>query len=1550
MSLDVIIPVKNEEQAIPELTRRLDETLRASHTDYRIIYVDDKSTDQTLPLLLSLSKKYPILIHSKQGRAGKAFSILEGAKFARSEYVAMIDGDLQYPPEAIPEMLKLAPERGVIVANRKIHHTSMIRKFVSRANRLLFAKFLLGLECDSQSGLKVFRRDILDYLDASQVDAWAIDMPLLYTAQELGYSIGTVDIDFAPRKGGSSKVNILKTSTEIGLRALKIKLSPRKILSISPTDSESVIGAGIIYKKRRFVTHTQLNLEHSAVITFTAWQKTLLISFLIGVAAAFIFQPLTTGIVLVSVLSIIYFLDVVFNFFLVAKSLRSPPELDFSDSQISSLKNSELPVYSILCPLYKESKVLPDFVSAINSIEWPKNKLDVLLLLEEGDAETIEVAKSMNLPDHFRIIIVPDSQPKTKPKACNYGLSLARGEYLVIYDAEDKPDPLQLKKAYLGFRDSSPHIVCLQAKLNYYNPDNNLLTRLFTAEYSLWFDITLPGLQSINTTIPLGGTSNHFKTSILRSIHGWDAFNVTEDCDLGARLFKLGYRTAIINSTTLEEANSQMGNWLRQRSRWIKGYIQTYLVHNRHPLGFIKSNGIHAFIFQLVVGGKIAFMLINPLLWLATISYFALYKFVGSTIESLYPQVIFYLASFSLIFGNFMYMYYYMIACAKKGQWSLIKYIYFVPFYWLMVSLAALKALNQLIWNPHYWEKTKHGLHIKPQYQPQASPVSPVFPVPAPAQAWRWSYLFGGGALVAASVTANFFNFLYNAYLGRNVSVEEFGLVSLIGSFIYISQVPLGALSQTVSSRSAYLYGKYHQVVPNFWSYIRQRTVLISFMVAGLWVLISPLLAQFFHSDSVLPFLLFTPVWILASAAAVDTGFLSGNMKFAVLAVIAVIESASKFILSYLFIRLGWDSYIYAALSLSTALSFYIGWRVAASLKKSSVNTPTPVSLYFPGKFFTTSFLSKVSSVAFLSVDLILAKHYLPPVIAGEYALLSLVGKMVFFAGSLFSQFITPLISRDEGAGSRSNVTFYKIFGATVFSSLVAYLVVGVAGNYSVPILLGPRANSILPLLPWYGLAIAAFTIAHSIVNYHQTRHQYELVFVSVVSTAMLLIGFSFFHQNLTQMVGVVNFVAFTYLAACLALHLLYNSLSVIFRNTLDLLGLFNRSPAISVTPDKMRILVFNWRDTQHIWAGGAEVYIHELAKRWVGAGHQVTVFCGNDGHHSRNSVVDGVNVVRRGGLYTVYIWAVLYYLIQFRGKYDVVIDCENGIPFFTPLYVRLPKVLLIHHVHQNVFRQHLKFPLAQLGVFLESSLMPLVYTGHKVITVSPSSSQDILSLGLVSEEDIQIISPGIDPAQFKRYSKTPYPSFVYLGRIRHYKNIDVALKAFAKIIPLYPQARFHIAGEGESLDAIKKLSQALNLEKSVTFFGHVSEVEKVKLLARSWVMVQPSSFEGWGITVIEANAAGTPVIASNVIGLRDSVIDGKTGLLVPSGDEYALATAMERLLSNKLLRHNLAVNATVWAQSFNWDENAGLFLSQLMELIKPPTGYRIAAPPALAE
>ncbi len=907
-------------------------------------------------------------------------------------------------------------------------------------------------------------------------------------------------------------------------------------LGVIEGETKTSLGWGVVYKGRRYITHSKLPLADSAVVTLNSWQKSFLLCLVLAFGIGLNTDIKLTAIFVIAVISFIYFADFIFSLYILLKSLNLPPEIKFNKDDLNNLSDVDLPTYTVLCPLYREEKVIPHFLNAIETISWPKEKMEVILLLEEDDDKTLQAAKDFGLASYVKLLVVPQSLPKTKPKACNYGLGYSMGKYVVVYDAEDRPDPMQLKKAYLAFKNLPEDVICLQSKLNYYNPNQNLLTKLFTAEYSLWFDLVLPGLQSIATVIPLGGTSNHFKTSALKSLGGWDAFNVTEDCDLGARLFKKGFKTEIIDSTTYEEANSKFKGWIKQRSRWIKGYVQTYLVHMRDPIGFLRVKGIHALIFQLVIGMRMVFILINPILWIVTFSYFAFNSSVGAFIEALYPAPVYYVAVFSFVFGNFLHFYNYMIGLVKRGKWEMVSYVFLIPFYWFSASIAAVVAFYQLITKPHFWEKTEHGLH----------------------------------------------------------------------------------------------------------------------------------------------------------------------------------------------------------------------------LTRSEAFTEIKVSLAF------------------------------------EAGILEVFGKVV--------------------------------------------------RNFSSP-------------------------------------------------------------------------------------------LAIFWKNIVDLLDLFGPLPEIGERAG-LKILILNWRDTKHVWAGGAEVYVQEIVKRWVAAGHNVTLFCGWDGRSQREEKVDGVSVIRRGGFFTVYLFALLYYIFRLKGKFDVLVDCENGIPFFTPFYSDRPKLLLIHHVHQDVFRQHLPIPLSTIASFLESNVMPLLYKNVQKVTISKSSLVDIVQRGWGSEDKVKIVNPGVALSKTGIYKKSSNPSFVYVGRLKSYKNVDVAISAFAELKKKYVDSKLTIAGFGETLPELIRLAKRLGVYESIIFAGRVSEEEKYKLFSESWVALQPSSIEGWGITVIEANACGTPVVASNVKGLRDSVKEGVTGYLVEAGNVSEFAKKMEYLITNHGEREWLGQNCIAWARLFSWENSAWEFMNLMNSVI----------------
>jgi len=1522
--LEVIVPVLNEQDSVQELVQRTDKALKSVGLNYGLVFVDDHSTDNTVKRIKALQSKYPIVLHIKRGSKGKAQSILEGAKLAKAKTLAMIDGDLQYPPEVLPEMYELSKKFGVVVANRKKEKISRIRRVGSDASTGLVGKLLLGFNCDAQSGLKVFRKEVIDEIEEGEVKPWALDMPLLHTARDMGHKIGTVEVEFARRVNGHSKVKFVKTAIEITSTALRLKFKKSKTRPINSTNG-TMLGAGIIHKRKRFITHTTLAHKHSAVVTLAPWQKVFLFSLIAILVIGIALNPLLTLIGLVGVLSLIYFLDVLFSMVVLLKSLHFPPELKFSDRKLRGLQDKNLPIYTVLCPLYKEGRVLPDFIKSIKNIDWPKDKLEVLLLLEEDDDETLAVAKELKLPSFVKVLIVPDSQPRTKPKACNFGLAHARGEYVVVYDAEDKPEPLQLKKAYLGFKKLGKKVFCLQSKLNYFNPDHNILTRLFTAEYSLWFDVILPGLQSIEASIPLGGTSNHFRTRELIALHAWDPFNVTEDCDLGVRIFKSGGKTAIIDSTTYEEANSSMKNWIRQRSRWIKGYMQTYLVHMREPVSFFRTHGIHALIFQLVIGMRMTFMLINPFLWVMTIAYFAFRSTIGASIEALYPGPIFYIAAFALVSGNFMYIYNYMIGCAKRGHWGLVKFVFFIPLYWVLASVAAFKAIHQLIVKPHFWEKTNHGLHL-PYKKEKKFLLSPDYGF----SGMPGSFLSTGFLLVAAAILANFLNFVTSIYLGRTLDAEEFGLISLMTGFLFIAQIPSGGIGQTITHQTAFLYGKLSVPPGGIWRKYRSKFVLVSLLFTLVWVTLTPVLMDIFNAGTAIPFIVFAPMWMILILGSLSGGFLGGSLRFRLLALLITVESVAKLIFSILLIEANLSLWVYTALPLSLLVSLLLSWFLVSRLSRENTKeTALKLIPEFPKKFFAVSILVNLSTISFLSLDLLFVKHFMSAVEAGRYALLVLVGRMVYMTGALFSQFILPIVSKEEGANSGQNKAFLKLLLAVIFSTSVSFIVVGPLGGFTVPVLFGDKAAAIVPYLVPFTLSMILFSVAVSIVAYHQAKREYLFAFPGVAVIPVMAVGLYLFHGNISEVVNVMLASGMFFLGSAVFLHFSYNKVIVPLSNIYDFFGLFllKLNGRHSLPGGNLRILVYNWRDIKHVWAGGAEVYVHELAKRWVKAGHKVTLFCGNDGNSQREEEIDGIKIIRRGGFYTVYLWAFLYYLIHFRRRYDVVIESENGVPFFTPLYSTKPKVLIVHHVHQEVFRSQLRFPLSTIARLIESKLMPFVYRGKTIVAVSESTKKEVAKTGIARANGIHIVSPGVDVSKFYKSSKTEYPSFIYLGRHKAYKNIDIAIKAFRKVVGKYPDARLTIAGEGELTKDLKSLVEKLKLDKSVVFTGKVSEEEKVRLLGKCWAALQPSSFEGWGITVIEANACGTPVVASRVNGLRDSVVDGKTGLLVLVKNVAAFAKGMNAIAENNDLRKNMSIEAFKWARSHDWQGRAGEFM-----------------------
>jgi cellulose synthase/poly-beta-1,6-N-acetylglucosamine synthase-like glycosyltransferase len=456
----------------------------------------------------------------------------------------------------------------------------------------------------------------------------------------------------------------------------------------------------------------------SARVVFERRQLTLFAVLLAAAVIGLVVATRTTLTALAVAGSVTFLACVAFKFLVCLRGARHEQDEGIPAADVAALTDGELPTYTVLVPVYREANIVADLVENLGALDYPAEKLEIILLLEEDDTETIAAARASNPPATFTLLVVPDGLPKTKPKACNVGLFFARGEYLVIYDAEDRPDCDQLKKAVLAFRRSGPERACVQAALNYWNVEENVLTRMFTLEYSFWFDYMLPGLDSYSLPIPLGGTSNHFRVDVLRQLGGWDPFNVTEDADLGIRASALGYSVGVINSTTYEEANRSTSNWIRQRSRWIKGYLQTVLVHLRHPRQLVRTTGLRrASSFALLIGGTPFTFLVAPPLWIV----FLLSVVAPGVLEGILPAWAVWLSLGNLLLGNALMIYLSMMGAFKRQRYRLVVWSLLNPVYWILHSIASYKALWQLVVKPHYWEKTIHGISTVAANRPVAS-------------------------------------------------------------------------------------------------------------------------------------------------------------------------------------------------------------------------------------------------------------------------------------------------------------------------------------------------------------------------------------------------------------------------------------------------------------------------------------------------------------------------------------------------------------------------------------------------------------------------------------------------------------------------------------------------------------------------------------------------------------------------------------------------------------------------------------------------------------
>jgi len=437
-------------------------------------------------------------------------------------------------------------------------------------------------------------------------------------------------------------------------------------------------------------------------------QRNFLIGLLLVIVVGLVLNVRLTVTAIVAVFTLLYLIAVIYRAYLFTRSSKTDALEIVTDEEALIVPDSQLPSYTILLPVYNEASVIIKLIENLAEMDYPASRLEVLLLVEEDDEETLGALRAADPPPQFKLVVIPPAEPRTKPKALNFGLSLARGDIVAVFDAEDTPDILQLRRAAVALSRHGPEVACLQGQLSYRNATQNIITRWFTVEYAMWFSYFLPGLVTLDAPIPLGGTSNHFRRDALRALGGWDPYNVTEDCDLGIRMFRENYKIKVLESTTMEEANSDFVNWAKQRSRWYKGYLQTFLINFRAPRQLIREIGPrgvgHLCAF---VGGTPILAVVNPFFWGMTLLWFVAQPLF---LKEIFPAPVYYVGLFLWAFGNFLLWYLTVLTARHTRREGLVLAALLVPIYWVMMSIAALKAMWQLVATPSFWEKTTHGL------------------------------------------------------------------------------------------------------------------------------------------------------------------------------------------------------------------------------------------------------------------------------------------------------------------------------------------------------------------------------------------------------------------------------------------------------------------------------------------------------------------------------------------------------------------------------------------------------------------------------------------------------------------------------------------------------------------------------------------------------------------------------------------------------------------------------------------------------------------------
>jgi cellulose synthase/poly-beta-1,6-N-acetylglucosamine synthase-like glycosyltransferase len=713
--VSVFIIARNELSELPYIVDKLLSELRTLKLSFELLFVDTGFFPNTHDYLAGLSVQIPLKIITPK-RANGNLS-LEEIRNAIGSRIIIFDADLHCTSSAIPELLLGLEKHDIVIAKPGLRNMPWYRGVQSACGSFLRAPLFLVLGTLPVNGLRGYRSSALQTIERSPLfrEQRPAEAQLLLLAHHLGLSIGRMEAEMYSEifSGWTRHVIGKYIDTTWEVVSFRQHNSSRFLFPfLYPPTKQEYTAAGFT----NVTDYLFLSDHESAKMHVTKETFSLAIVCAIGGSLGLWGTSIVSG---WSMLQLIFFaLSLMYLTIIISKIWAMIlgahyPYVHCSPEEIGSLSPAELPVITVLIPLYKEREIIPQLFRRISEFDYPVEKLDIIFILESTDQETISAFLTAQPPAHFKALLSPNVTPKTKPKALNVAFTKSKGEILVIFDAEILPDVDQLKKAYITFKQH-PEAKYLHGRMNVYNADFNWITHLYDAEFAYFYDYYLPGIVRMGVPIPLSGHSTYFRREVIEKVGGWDSYNIAEDCDIGIRIYRHGFKSGMmLDSFSWEQSTTTIPRWLRQRTRWEQGFIQTSLVHLRFPLLLKTELGSwrNFFWFLYLVPGNVILNILHIFHW----GLFFLWIFTHAAfIEFLFPLSTIYFSMLTFIGGNYVLLMFHMLGLYSRRHYTGVKYALGSLVYWIMLGLATFRAAILFFFRPFSWDKTPH-LSSNPQ-------------------------------------------------------------------------------------------------------------------------------------------------------------------------------------------------------------------------------------------------------------------------------------------------------------------------------------------------------------------------------------------------------------------------------------------------------------------------------------------------------------------------------------------------------------------------------------------------------------------------------------------------------------------------------------------------------------------------------------------------------------------------------------------------------------------------------------------------------------------